>query len=912
MTVGLLALNSAWLQISSGDYKGRLSVDPRQINAITDNSPSKWTSKNTHNILFTHHPSDWLHKDALALWHSEINPSGRFDIHLFGHMHEPDATSHSHGGGEMRRSLQGASLFGLERIERSQILRIHGYSVGKIIDKKDGSAIRIWPRILQTLTDGSKKLVPDHSLNLDDDDSFALTLPQVQHTSSSVLASKANTLLFTDSSEEQLATLDRARYSLFPSAASRNVRSVEQREALVAIREKRAFWLISDWGAGSDGFISSLQLKDADTKFHTFSVELESYSSRDDFLSTIKTRLNFSLEQFCEAVSGGGPSYLIMDNVPAPGGPAGAASAIETDLEDMVDAILQYCPALRIILRSRHTPRVHAYNVVELKPLDEADLRTYVLEHERGGPNVIDQDTIDILFRCTDGVPARIDAALRELEVTSIESLASANPDITRVRAEAPSAPKGLAEAITSLADSADPTRKRSLELLKALSEFPSGESLDRLKRFNGPYPLFPAHAIELLENSLITPLPSGGITTQSESGKVKLLLVPRIVRDYVRSVLTSVEIAGLTKNSATLYFGDKWQNGAMSSASIARFVKPTTSSGEINNANALIIRLLNDAVGAGNEVALKNTINLAATYAGVLYDGDHFRSVATLCRDIISSVPEDRHADLVEVKYSYAKSLRMIGSHEEARHIFESFLGDELAVTRRCSVLLNLALICQSLQEPDEAAKAAQQIIKLDRNSNFAHHAKAIMLEVRTDNVNREQDLLRHEAICRKKGAATVANNLALSRVRVGKNIPANAENDIDKVIKSAAEERDFYSMARAIIKKAKIIDIQHRVLSDVDKRRLIDAYHFLFNERLKNLFDDCHAALWNVFEATGETLNLFRLFRHSSLIWRLRGDDEQEQGYLQKLAKQVGVTIQVTGTVDREVAYYLVRVSV
>lgn len=41
----------------------------------------------------------------------EINPAGRFAVHLFGHMHENVIRSQSHGGGPMVRQWQGPSLF---------------------------------------------------------------------------------------------------------------------------------------------------------------------------------------------------------------------------------------------------------------------------------------------------------------------------------------------------------------------------------------------------------------------------------------------------------------------------------------------------------------------------------------------------------------------------------------------------------------------------------------------------------------------------------------------------------------------------------------------------------------------------------------------------------------------------------
>lgn len=45
-TLGVVALNSTWLQLEGGDYTGRLHVDARQILEITDSNPDWWAQSN--------------------------------------------------------------------------------------------------------------------------------------------------------------------------------------------------------------------------------------------------------------------------------------------------------------------------------------------------------------------------------------------------------------------------------------------------------------------------------------------------------------------------------------------------------------------------------------------------------------------------------------------------------------------------------------------------------------------------------------------------------------------------------------------------------------------------------------------------------------------------------------------------
>ena len=77
----------------------------------------------------------------------EVNPAGRFAVHLFGHMHETVLRSTAAGGGNVIRQWQGNSLFGLEKFgEPPQIDRRHGYGTGRIEFNNDGAEIRHWPR----------------------------------------------------------------------------------------------------------------------------------------------------------------------------------------------------------------------------------------------------------------------------------------------------------------------------------------------------------------------------------------------------------------------------------------------------------------------------------------------------------------------------------------------------------------------------------------------------------------------------------------------------------------------------------------------------------------------------------------------------------------------------------------------
>jgi DeoR/GlpR family transcriptional regulator of sugar metabolism len=170
--VGVVGLNSTFLQIAKGDFVGKLSLDPGQLHHACGGDPQKWLSANDANILLTHHPPTFLSPIATNDFNSEIAPPGRFLIHLFGHMHEAVVRVHSSGQGEARRLWQGNSLFGLKTWgeEHQQQERRHGYSAGRLDVVGDTGLLTLWPRKLRRHPDGQWEFVPDY-------DSYSLRGP---------------------------------------------------------------------------------------------------------------------------------------------------------------------------------------------------------------------------------------------------------------------------------------------------------------------------------------------------------------------------------------------------------------------------------------------------------------------------------------------------------------------------------------------------------------------------------------------------------------------------------------------------------------------------------------------------------------------------------------------------------------
>lgn len=130
ITLGLVGLNSAWLQLNNRNGSEKLNVHAHQLLNVTGSDPDGWVSSNTFNLLVTHHPTTWLHPKAVEHWNSEIYVNTRFGAHLFGHMHESVTGQVNFNGGVSKLAIQAPSIFGLETLGDGSE-RNHGYACGR-------------------------------------------------------------------------------------------------------------------------------------------------------------------------------------------------------------------------------------------------------------------------------------------------------------------------------------------------------------------------------------------------------------------------------------------------------------------------------------------------------------------------------------------------------------------------------------------------------------------------------------------------------------------------------------------------------------------------------------------------------------------------------------------------------------
>jgi tetratricopeptide (TPR) repeat protein len=219
-------------------------------------------------------------------------------------------------------------------------------------------------------------------------------------------------------------------------------------------------------------------------------------------------------------------------------------------------------------------------------------------------------------------------------------------------------------------------------------------------------------------------------------------------------------------------------------------------------------------------------------------------------------------------------------------------YLNEVLEISSRhlskddlASIWLNIAF-CHERDSVQDAIAAAQKVLEYsDEGSAAGVQARGIVADL-SGSPGRRRRLVALEKQARAKGHIVPANNLALTLANEGEVTERVAH--LNRVL---ASKNDDYNHVRAIVRKAGILQRGGRSdeLRNSDLRALAIAYSYLHSQRFQTLFDQCHEALWAVFEKDATSERLLLLFRHTSFLWRIRGQEEKEKTYLARLENRL-----------------------
>lgn len=909
LKVGLVGLNSSYMQLSNGDFEGKLLVSPRQLFAVTNGDAATWCEANDFNLLVTHHPTEWLESVARGNFNKEIYKPGRFVAHLYGHMHEAAAQTNSQNGGPERRTMQASSLFGLEHWgELNDNKRIHGYSLNKLQVEHASAKWTMWPRVRME-GQNEDHIAPNHAFQLvRGKEYFVSNIANLRESGYATDTSSLQIVSLSSESESQKGTvaLSNSIYRLPPSEQHLGIRTTEQQDCIVALSKNGIAWICADWGVGRDGFIWSVLKRLSKEKLPVYRVELGHFDNRNSFLEGFASKLNCSFPDYCRSLVLVGPTVLLVDEAPTTSGDA-TGKHIEEDVEELVQIAKSFLPETIVVVLSRGLPKQSSIPSLKLGLLEEPDTRLYLQSQRTSISEEITVHFVSQVQRKTEGLISRIDQLIRQLQVVNLSDIEPPELSTGRNVAVLESTSISLIKAISELESSKNPLFERAFLLLKILALLPNGESVQTLKHLDPTKPIFADHALQLYDRDLIDSKSVNALIGQEGAqGQVnKLMVVPPQIREYVLSKMDAREINKLVGMAADKYFGKTWSTGNLKPTKITQVVDQELGAGA-GNPHSLLLRMLADRSLWGRKTFASAVLSVCVAYCSALLKADHYRKVESVAMEMLALIPEQYSKERQAIEIMLARALRMSGEFARAFPFLEKILDENISQEIKRSLMLNKALCLQSLHNNDAAILVSQQIIKMAPKSAQAHQAKSIILEMQDDQAKAQQ-LLQIERQARHKGFSTVANNLTLNRVK--SHLDSTATAALRVVYDSAFKVGDLYNAHRAATKIARFVFLQGGKIEEEDLKRLMAAYHYFYGERFGSLFSDSHQALWEYFEQAGEVENQLVLFRNSSFVWRLNGHEAKEKNYLKALEVKKNAVLLLDETIDKNVLYFLNR---
>ena len=305
----------------------------------------------------------------------------------------------------------------------------------------------------------------------------------------------------------------------------------------------------------------------------------------------------------------------------------------------------------------------------------------------------------------------------------------------------------------------------------------------------------------------------------------------------------------------------------------------------------------------------------LGIQYARHLRLSERYRDLAIVSGALLQLLDrEEQPEEWARLAALFGQGLRMTGKDDQSIDFFRSALeigSETLTKSEKGGVWLGIALAEQKLDNNDAAIDAARQTkINSKQGDGFNLQADSILAQLTLKGSARAKSLAGLEVIARKSGHIVLADTIALDFAHDA-NTPKSKIAHLDRVLKS---KDSGYNQARAITAKANAVARQPsaNLLQGHDLATLLSSYSYLHGQRFSAIFDQCHAELWRTFEVKGLSDQLLRPFRHSSFIWRIRGDESKEAEYLKRLEdRKIHTAVSPEKSLVIELNYFVRRLK-
>lgn len=894
--IGILGINSTFLQFRADLLQGQLAVSPHQVPIVPDSDFAAFLDQHHIRVLMTHQPRSWLSLHSQAEYDSDIWPPGRFDLHLCGHLHEADPSCISKGGSVARQVYQGTSFFGYDNVGDGKVERRHGYMLGQWLLQEGKIVERVWPRVAHKKHDGALGLVADPGSYLSQEQfverTWHIRASDAQGKRVSTLQTSEEIALFPTSSIVESRMVGLSKFPQLKKIVEPQhwtIRNDERTSLQTALDNRSTVFLIADWGTGKDEFLTTC-FADSDARSSraatVFVLKCDSFSTIAELETGFRHQFGNSLQEYLNLTANISSVCLILDGVQ----PVLTQGPNRIEFERLCGIIRDFAPNSQLILVGRMPPSGGITEVV-LTGLDTLETRAYVQSHPAMQPEILSPEAIERLNFASGGLPIQIDRLLERLQVASLDAVIDEESELkTSITLQ----DAALAQCIRMLDSGGE---SRTGMLLKALSVLPFGETIEGIKRFLHASPFYPTHAQTLLSLALLEAIPIHQTTTniaatmrveKSPGTSPKILRVPKQVRTCVHALMTKEELDEYVRLASEFIFGKTWKTDErIKLRKVPQEYRDYVSSG-LGNEFAVITALLSRAAAEGRDEEARNAIKLGLHYCGVLKAANRYRDLRMVSKDLIRLI-EGRglENELADLHALCGRACRLTGEVAEAISHLEMSLNEVDSRRKNLSTGLRMLECAISLDGNGESEKALQFV------NNAQKHTKAgtllnSQIQVTRCNVsnpsNKTEELEAIEKNARSKGWISHANDTAIQLAALESNEDGKV-NWLNKVLQS---EEKGWNEYRAVIRKATVLMKNDNLASLTlpDRISLLNAYAFCHAQRLGE-FDSCHACLWLLFEHEHNMPKLYALFRNSSFIWRLRGDEKTELEYYQRLVK-------------------------
>lgn len=887
-TIGIVGLNSTFLQLYNGDVRGKLGVYNNQINLMFGEKYFEWLKGQELPILLTHHSPEWYEPKALHDFSNEIYTNETYLENLCGHMHDPCYTTTSINGFPSKRIILSPSLFGLEYYE-GQSGRIHGYTAGAYNIDSGKITKTIWPRISYQTKNGLK-ISQNEEFNLDKK-TFSFTevlkdLPNNENKKNDLNDNFSNLNNLHQRGENLFAKesiLDKGlvRTTYKQDYSHMNIRFQERNQTLNSLKTRNYCWIVTSYGLGEDNFISSI-LNDADINSENcFSINCDKVFTINDLINEFKNTFSQDITKFFDIISSLDRPFVVFNRLNE------ELIKQNTKLNEFIETIFDFSPNSKIAFVTEFKPEIQFFDYVELTSLDVPAVKYYI-EKSQEIQSSFTYLEYEKIHRISSGIPLYINKVIEQLKFRPLSDLGEMDFEYVTNHSDVNVIPKSLINEIKTIRNDETKQGSRRFLLLTILSLLHNGETYERIRRFFPNLPLYPDDITYLLNNKLIETIQINSIFNNTDYELIKIIKVPRVVRDYVSSLLSDDEKLDIYKSACNLYLGKNWRN----SIKLIK-VKDAELDLIVNQNLQIAIRfILLNGVDKNNKAEIIRITRIASELVSYFSDEGAYKDAISLTEEILLLIKDIDIKDIdnlrMQLLIMLGKDLRMSSINERSISILKTICDDEnnsLSKKEKNSIRLNIAYIYEKQNNKEESIKYANLIKQNENNKESSNYlsAESIIFNFIEDESEKIRKLNSIKNKAERLGLKQLKANIILDMCHNSKDY--NQIKHIDKIINES--KNDTYNKVRALVAKTEIIINSKSVdkITDEDLIGLNISYSYSFYQRNLILLNKCHKLAWKYWSKQDRFDQLLNLFRYSSFVWRLCGETEQEQNYIDEL---------------------------